>query len=130
MAQPPNRVVLLVEDNPETADVLRRIITLRGYKVVAAWDGLDALDMLRSGLRPAAIVLDLWMPNLDGRAFRAALLEDPELHDVPVVVYSVDAGTEAVPHIVGHVRKGTDNPDVLLGFIDAACARGARRERL
>lgn len=127
MAAPTRRVVLLVEDNPDTADVLRRIVSMRGYNVVAAWDGLDAMEMLRRGLRPAAIVLDLWMPNLDGRGFRAALLADPELASIPVVVYSVDPGADTVPQVVGHVRKGTDNPDVLMGFIEAACARGADR---
>lgn len=122
--------VLVVEDNPETAEVLYRILTLHRYCVVVAWDGLDALAMLRGGLgggqRPAAIVLDLWMPNLDGRAFRSALLADPELARIPVVVYSVDSGEDPIPGIVGHVRKGSDNPDVLLGFVEAACARGRR----
>jgi len=114
------RVVLVAEDNHESADALRNILALRGYRVVHALDGIDALAILREGLRPAAIVLDLWMPNLNGRAFRAALLADPDLAKIPVVVYSVDPGHEAVPNIVGHVRKGED-PDVLLRFIDAAC---------
>ena len=121
--------VLVVEDNPETAEVLDRILTLRGYGTAIAWDGLDAMTMLRDGLRPAAIVLDLAMPNMDGRAFHAALLaDDPELARIPVVVYSaVSESTMALPSIVGHVRKGIDNPDVLLGFIEAACARGRAR---
>jgi CheY-like chemotaxis protein len=115
------RLVFVVEDNLETADLLRQILMVHGYRVVAAYDGLDAMDMLSDGLRPCAIVLDLSMPNLDGRGFRSALLADPELADIPVVVYSGDPGTDPLPQIVGHVRKATDNPDVLLGFIDAAC---------
>src|SRR5262245_17033986 len=59
-----SRLVLVVEDNLETADVLRRILALRNYRVVAAYDGLDAMKMLRDGLRPAVIVLDLSMPNM------------------------------------------------------------------
>jgi two-component system chemotaxis response regulator CheY len=127
-AAPERRVVLVVEDNLETADVLRRILIIRGYRVVAAYDGLDAMEMLRRGLRPAVIVLDVSMPNMDGRSFRTALMADRELARIPVVVYSVDPGTDALPGIVGHVRKGFDNPDVLLGFIEVACggSQGAR----
>ena len=119
-----NRLVLLVEDNFETATILERVLALRGYRVVHAFDGVDALGFLRGGLDPAAIVLDLWMPNMDGRALRWALLGDPHLRRIPIVVYSVDVGADPLPGIVGHVRKGTDTPDVLLGFVDAACARG------
>ena len=122
-AQP---VVLVVEDNAETADVLRRILVLRGYRVVEARDGVDALEMLHNGLQPTAIVLDVAMPNLDGRAFRSALLAAPAYADIPVVVYTAIAATEDIPRIVGYVRKGLDNPDVLLGFLEAACARGAQ----
>jgi CheY-like chemotaxis protein len=120
---PRGSVVLVVEDNAETAHVLGRILKLRGYEVAHAVDGLDALDMLRDNLRPAVIVLDVWMPRLDGRTFRAALLADPELAEIPVVVFSVDPGKDPLPQVVGHVRKGTDDPDVLLRFIAAACGR-------
>jgi two-component system, chemotaxis family, chemotaxis protein CheY len=126
MGGSPSPLVLVVEDNAETADVLRRILVLRGYQVVVAWDGVDALEMLRDGLRPAAIVLDIAMPNVDGRAFRSALLAMPAFADIPVVVYTAVAGTDDLPGVVGHVRKGFDNPDVLLGFLDTACARGRR----
>lgn len=124
---PAGDTVLVVEDNLETADVLRRILALRDFRVVAACDGIDAMALLHRGLRPAAIVLDLAMPNLDGRTFRSALLALPDLADIPVVVYSVDQGENPVPGVVGHVRKGVDTPDVLLGLVEAACAR--RRER-
>src|SRR5690349_2295230 len=97
---------------------------LCGYRVVAAYDGVDALEMLQNGLQPAAIILDLAMPNLDGRAFRSALLAVPEFADIPIIVYTAVSGVEDLPDIVGHVRKGFDNPDVLLGFVEAACARG------
>jgi CheY-like chemotaxis protein len=119
--------ILVVEDDIETADLLRGILNLCGYHVVAAFDGLDALEMLHRGLRPAAIVLDLTMPNMDGRRFYAALLADPTLALIPVVVHSADPGTDPLPGIVGHVRKGFDNPDVLLALIDVACGGGRGR---
>jgi CheY-like chemotaxis protein len=116
-------VVLVVEDNVETAAVLERLLELRNYRVVHAMDGLDALAILRGGVAPDVIVLDLWMPNVDGRAFRTALLADPALARIPIIVYSVDPGTPPVPDIVGHVRKGADTPDRLLAFIEQACGQ-------
>ena len=59
-------VVLVVDDNADTNEALRAILDLRGYESAAAFDGRDALTQLRAGLRPAVIVLDLAMPNLDG----------------------------------------------------------------
>jgi len=121
-----NRSILIVEDNDETAEVLRRILELHGYRTVTATDGLDAITTLRGGLRPTAIILDLWMPNLDGRGFRATQMADPELSRIPVVVYSVEHDRHAVPQVVGHVRKGVDSPDDLLAAVAMACAVAER----
>src|SRR5262249_25454208 len=95
-------VVLIVEDNEETADVLGRILELRGYRVVFAPDALEALASLRGGLGPAAIILDLALPNLDGRAFRTTLLATPAFARIPIVVYSAVSGGEQLPGIIGH----------------------------
>jgi CheY-like chemotaxis protein len=114
--------ILIVEDNADSADVLRRILVLRRYHVVVARDGQEALDQLRGGLRPGVIVLDVWMPNMDGRAFRAAQLADPELAGIPVIAYSVDPG--ALPAVIGQVRKGVDSPDRLLDLIDSTYRPG------
>src|SRR5262245_65859611 len=114
MASAVGRVVLVVEDNLLTTDGLRQIlIMLNGYRVVAANDGLDALEMLERGLRPAVIVLDLAMPKMDGRALHAALLANPEMVDIPVVVYSGGSGQHRIPGIVAHDRTGTGKLKVL-----------------
>jgi CheY-like chemotaxis protein len=118
------RLVLVVEDNLSTAAALARLLKLRKYRVVTAYDGLDAMEMLRAGLRPAVIVLDLWMPNLNGPEFRSELLADPELARIPVIVYSVDAEKEELPQVVGYVRKAFYDPAVLLDLIETACDRG------
>src|SRR5689334_24792143 len=99
-------VVLIVEDNEETAVVLGRILELRGYHVAFASDGLEALAYLRGGLAPVAIILDLALPNLDGRALRTALLATPAFARIPIVVYSAVSGGEQLPGVIGHVRKG------------------------
>jgi CheY-like chemotaxis protein len=55
-------------------------------EVAAASNGREALRMLRDGLRPSAIILDLMMPVMDGWDFRHEQLRDPTLKDIPVVV--------------------------------------------
>ena len=107
--------ILVVDDNPDTRDALRRVLQIRGHPVVTARDGQDALTYLRSGGPASLIVLDLYMPGIDGRLFRAAQLGDPELAHIPVIVFSVAVG-ETLPDVVGFVRK--NNPLALLSQVD------------
>jgi len=59
--------VLLAEDSQDTRNMLKRAFELKGYKVLEAEDGQEALDMARR-YRPSLIVIDLNMPVLDGLA--------------------------------------------------------------
>jgi CheY-like chemotaxis protein len=93
----PPKVVLVVEDDAATREVLGTLLRQEGYAVEEAADGREALARLRGGPRPAGIVLDLMMPRMDGRAFRAEQRRDRDLAGIPVVVCSSDpdAGREA-----------------------------------
>jgi CheY-like chemotaxis protein len=110
--------ILILEDNPETRHLLERVLTLQGYLTMSAVDVASAESQLRTGPRPSVIVLDLHLPGTDGRAFLRDLKADPELGSIPVVVYSGDPSY--VPDAAAFIRKGTDDPDTLLGAI-AAC---------
>ncbi|HET7755085.1 MAG TPA: response regulator [Anaeromyxobacteraceae bacterium] len=79
-------LVLIVEDDPEIRLVLADILETCGYAVSQAQHGREALDKLEAGLRPAAILLDLMMPVMNGWVFRAAQLEDRRLASIPIVV--------------------------------------------
>jgi len=61
----------------------------------------------------------LGLPGISGVAFRAALLADLALADIPVIIYSAQDGS-AVPHVFGHVSKSAD-PDVLLSLVAKVC---------
>jgi CheY-like chemotaxis protein len=111
--------VLVVEDNDETRAVLERILSLKGYAVHTADDGAEAFAWLKAGHRPAVIVLDLYMPVMDGETFLQELAAEPALASIPVVAFTAHAGVPP-PGLTGFVRKGTDDPDVLLDAI-AAC---------
>src|SRR5690348_15861602 len=91
----PRPRVLLVEDEGDIRDLLRDAIDDDGLVVVTAANGREALAMLQAGLRPAAILLDLMMPFMNGWDFRHEQLKDPELRQIAVVVitaagFSVD----------------------------------------
>jgi two-component system OmpR family response regulator len=81
------RRVLVVDDDPIIQGFLLDALTDEGYEVRTAPNGRDALAVADSW-RPDLIVLDLMMPVMDGRTFRARQRERAELCDVPVVVLS------------------------------------------
>ncbi len=107
--------ILIVDDDVDIREALRFVLAEAGYETDAVEDGLDALALLRSGERPALILLDLMMPRMDGWQFRERQLSDPSLAPVPVAVMSacgVDDRTWQLG-IVDYVPKPIDR-DALL----------------
>jgi CheY-like chemotaxis protein len=84
----PSSTILLVDDDDAIAESVRDVLTDEGYDVRRAVDGKEALALVRGGLRPELILLDLMMPIMDGYEFRARQLEDQALASIPVVVLS------------------------------------------
>src|SRR5947209_5916811 len=83
------KTVLVVDDHPDTADVLSRLLERNGYDAVPVHNGFEALSYLARH-KPSAIVLDVMMPGMDGGALLRAMRENAALHDIPVVVFSGD----------------------------------------
>lgn len=93
-----NRSILVVDDDVAATDSLIDILTTEGYTVSAAKNGKEALKHLRGAPLPRLIILDLFMPEMDGWEFRREQLKDSKLSDIPVVVMtgaSVYAGIDA-----------------------------------
>ncbi len=82
--------VLVVEDDAEIADVLRRSLRQEGYEVKTSADGVEALDVA-SGFVPDLVVLDLGLPRLDGVEVCRRLRADG---DVPILMLTARAETE------------------------------------
>jgi CheY-like chemotaxis protein len=94
----PNRSILVVDDDVAATDSLNDILTGEGYTVATAKNGREALKHLRGAPLPRLIILDLFMPEMDGWEFRREQLKDEKLRDIPVVVMtgaSVYAGIDA-----------------------------------
>jgi len=82
-------LVLVVEDEPETADLLRMIREREGCEVLVRIDGESALETARELPRPDLVLLDLELPGgMDGRALLDTMRSDPSLSGIPVVVVS------------------------------------------
>jgi CheY-like chemotaxis protein len=84
--------IFLVEDDADIREDLSELLRGEGYRVVSAPNGAEALALLRrlvgQGERPCVVLLDLMMPVMDGWTMRRAMIGDPALHDLPVVLVS------------------------------------------
>jgi len=90
--------VLVVDDDEDIRTVIELTLARRGYEVLGAEDGIDALEQLHADGSPSVILLDLRMPRMNGIEFLHALRSDPALAQIPVVVLTGDsaAATQAM----------------------------------
>ena len=95
--------ILLVEDNELNRDMLSRRLIRRGYDVLTAADGAEALEQAFT-LLPDLIVMDLSLPGLDGWEATRRLKADPRTRSIPVIA------------LTGHALAGHSK-----GAIDAGC---------
>ena len=79
--------ILVVEDNDLLLGVLRRALEREGYEVVSAATGAEMANLLRSNV-PDLIVLDVGLPDVDGRDLLGRLKKDPRTLAIPVLVWS------------------------------------------
>ena len=77
--------VLVVDDDPDSRDVVARALAREGYSVKSAANGREALNRIQES-KPDVILLDLMMPEMDGFAVVAALQKEAGWRDIPVIV--------------------------------------------
>jgi CheY-like chemotaxis protein/anti-sigma regulatory factor (Ser/Thr protein kinase) len=80
--------VLVIDDNPGQRDLMQRFLSKEGFCVRAAAGGAEGLRLARQ-LQPAAITLDVMMPDMDGWSVLSALKADAELCDIPVIMLTM-----------------------------------------
>jgi diguanylate cyclase (GGDEF)-like protein len=81
-------LILVVEDDISTAELLTIHLTQAGYMVAHAYDGEEAIEKAREQ-KPFAITLDVMIPKKDGWEVLQALKSDPSTSDIPVIIHSV-----------------------------------------
>ncbi len=82
--------ILLVEDNEMNRDMLSRRLTRKGYSVVTAIDGAEAIGMAKSE-SPDLILMDMSLPVMDGWEATRQLKQDPRTRAIPIVGLSAHA---------------------------------------
>ena len=83
----PQAQLLIVEDNPDNRDVLRRRLEREGHAVHEAENGADAVEKLHSRSYDL-VLLDILMPVMNGYEVLTAMKADPELREIPVIMIS------------------------------------------
>ena len=86
--EPDSQPVLIAEDDADTRELLERTVERAGWKALSAENGREALDKIKNGVEPQAILLDLMMPELDGFELLDEIRNRPEYDDLPVIVVS------------------------------------------
>jgi two-component system, chemotaxis family, sensor kinase CheA len=96
------RTILVVDDSITTRTLEKSILEAQGYEVLLSVDGIDALNVLRSGEAVIDLVIaDVEMPRMDGFGLLQAIKNDPRLSTLPVILMTSRADPE-------DVRKGLD----------------------
>jgi CheY-like chemotaxis protein len=85
-SKPKSGRVLVVDDEPIMRTLFRRSLQSAGFEVIVAEDGTDALQKLRGDPEIRLVLLDLNMPEMDGREFREEQRADPQLKEIPTVI--------------------------------------------
>jgi CheY-like chemotaxis protein len=108
--------ILVVDDDADTRQSLAEVLEENGYRVVALEDGRKAYDYLAREPSPHSLVLDLWMPEMDGWSLASAVLTG-RLPRVPMVVVTAAPSHFGYPVPPRYVLRKPINPDRLLTLI-------------
>jgi len=100
------RKVVCIEDEPEMIDLIRLILSRKGFELIGAVGGREGLETVRR-VKPDLVLLDLMMPDMDGWEVYQQMKADEELKEIPVIV--VTAKAQSIDKVLGlHIAKVDD----------------------
>ena len=121
-AVPASGVILVVDDDDDLRNTLVDSLQGEGYHVLSAGSGESALELLRGGAHhPCLLLLDLWMPGMDGWQLRHALKEDAHLNRLPIVVMTAARDQSASFLDVAEILEKPFGLDRLLHVVRRHC---------
>ena len=94
----PSIQIVCIEDEPDLLDLVRFILSRKGYTVAGAPSGREGLALIEQ-LRPDLVLLDLMMPDMDGWEVFQRIKADPETHHIPVIV--ITSKTQSIDRVPG-----------------------------
>jgi CheY-like chemotaxis protein len=114
--------VLVVDDDDDTRAAICELLRDDGYVAIGLEDGQQAHDYLSRQPAPACVVLDLWMPNLDGWSLAGEVLGG-RLPKVPLIVVTAAPSHFGYPVPVAQVMRKPFSPDRLLALLAKLVSR-------
>jgi DNA-binding response OmpR family regulator len=122
--------LVYIEDEAEMIDLVRLILSRRGYTVMGANGGREGLELVRKEL-PDLVLLDLMMPDMDGWDVYHQIKSEESTHDIPVIV--ITAKAQNIDKVLGlRIAKVEDyiakpfSPQELLDRVDKVLSRQSK----
>lgn len=113
--------ILYVEDNAEHRLMMHMLLTSRGFDVELGRNGVEGIELARE-VHPDLILLDLYMPKMDGFTMMDHLKEDPATQGIPIIVISAwPTGDHRLRALDGGARAFVDKPydtEILIQLIE------------
>lgn len=101
------KLVLLIDDEQDLLEVTTFVLEGEGFRVLTARNGEEALELLRSGVLPELMLLDMMMPVMNGWEFLDEVARLPSLREIPIIVLTA-AGPSGISGAVEVLRKPVD----------------------
>jgi DNA-binding NtrC family response regulator len=115
--------VMIIDDDQDIRESLVDLLENEGYLAVGVASGLAALtQMTWDRFVPDVIVLDLFMPQMNGQQFRTVLQKHPRWSKIPIIICSGDSVTDEVRRSVFGVLLKPFDLDRLFSLVKSACA--------
>jgi DNA-binding response OmpR family regulator len=121
------KLVVCIEDEPEMIDLVKLILSRKGFQVVGAMGGREGLEAIQAQ-KPDLVLLDLMMPDMDGWEVYQKMKANDATKSIPVIV--VTAKAQSIDKVLGlHIAKVDDyitkpfGPQELLESVEAVLAR-------
>ena len=121
------KTILYIEDEPEMIDLVKLILTRKGYDVIGATGGREGLDKVRA-IIPDLVLLDLMMPDIEGWDVYQQMRADEATREIPVIV--VTAKAQNIDKVLGlHIAKVDDyiskpfSPQELVSSVEKVLAK-------
>lgn len=92
---PLQKLVAVVDDEPETNEMIAEMVRLSGHEVVTSFDGFSAMRLISNEM-PDLVILDVMMPDLSGLEVLRFMNRDPRLKKIPVIVLSARSRPEDI----------------------------------
>jgi CheY-like chemotaxis protein len=94
------KTVVIVEDEPEMAEMFAEMVRLTGLQVIKSHSGMRAIDLIAEK-KPYVVLLDMMMPDLSGLEVLRHMHRDPRLSRIPVIIVSAKS-------LPSDIKKGLD----------------------